>query len=1387
MFSFSNRFIDNNPNSLANEAKKRRRKSKRTLRIEELENREMLDAGLVGLIHDHYNGEFELSGWEQANFIQVGGERHVGVHQDNWFTFSEEGLRSAIALAGETEGDDIIVVFTGGTQSTNTITLGGEEIAINIHYITHGSVTIVSLGAENLTIDAGGQSRVFNIGSWNTSTNVTIAGLTVTNGDVTGNEAGDDFGGGILLGGWGDLMVSHSTFTNNVARSGGAIGTEWYYGDITIAYSLFEDNSVIFNQLGGSDFFGGGAVFSTGDVAIDKSKFINNSVSGGVGGAIRANSATIIDSEFNGNFADGRNGGAVHVREDAEIVNSNFRDNYTGIFSSGGIIGGGAIRAGGTLTINGGVFERNLAGVNPEDPTDLRGAGGAISASVATIEGARFVENFAAGGGAITAGILSVKDSVFERNSADSGGAITAGSLFVDVSVFKSNEATGRGGAIDARSATIKDSTFENNSTIWWGNFGPGLTIVGLGGAIYSGNLVIEDSKFVGNEANGRGGAVFVEDTLEIKGQRSEFKDNTAGFSGGAIVVEGTATIEGTTFVGNRTTLTTQIIINFQGERAILGGGAIWAGDELTVEDSTFKSNTSLIGSHNGTIALGVDGKLTLINCVLDPDTPKNVKVTSSAETPRTLTVSWDKVDSVTLAGYRIEYSTNQNFTGSQSVEVGADKTSVELTNLTTGQLYHVRVIALGNKSEGFADSLPSERIIGRPGMAQASYPLNEKITSIPGGRSVTFTIAMKDLIDALGGSASHDDLFRLNLSINGNTWSKVRINSPEGDPIASITAYGLEPETEYEFQLLFGSYVLAEMSIKTTEMLMQVTPGPRSVTLTVLAGDLGEYLHGLGLLTEIRFRSDPTQEWQTAGILNQSIDWVGNYVIATIRGLDENTTYFFQWTAEWGEVVILEATATTGDPNAGPKLEHTATNTSVTLTGLTAGRFYIIQYGVERGTESKPRAPSTWMTWSNDSVFGHYLVGNTGTVTIDSLTAGTRYQFRVLEVRYSEGRTTAVRTAWSNILRAKTTGSLLVLRDADNRLNNARTANVANRVDNTTNSVNVSWGSVAHINTYIITYTMPSGIRGVPGTVVQEVVRAIREGEGTNVDANSVLTHTITGLRQNTSYRFSIVGVNENGNATRAVTVTQRTDRAETWRAPSGLRTEQGTRPTINSVKLAWNSVLNADKYIVQVWSSATRTSAAALVQNITIERVGNAPPETTLEVKNLIAGTRYIFAVQAVKDTGTDAEKFETAFASRAISTARYPAPQLSLLRQTNNVTIPNFNSATNMRNGLSAANYTHYELFWVDSNRNEWLIGTHSLNPAPAQPGRVTITLGMMMPSMYFDVFYEEFQKLTKQRVNFVLKAVTKDGSGNTVNWSAGNRFGTRADWLGDPMAW
>ncbi|NJM62059.1 MAG: hypothetical protein HC849_20600 [Oscillatoriales cyanobacterium RU_3_3] len=177
-------------------------------------------------------------------------------------------LRQAIFYANATSGADTITfegdIFADNTPDTITLTSGELQIT--------DSLTIQGLGENRLTISGNNASRVLNIDNNNASQiNVAIDGLTIADGNTTGN------GGGILN--RENLTISNSNIRNNTAANGGGISTVSGTLDIT-------DSSIDSNTSRGV----GGGIQQQGNAIVNiTNSTVNNNTSNSNGAGIDAN------------------------------------------------------------------------------------------------------------------------------------------------------------------------------------------------------------------------------------------------------------------------------------------------------------------------------------------------------------------------------------------------------------------------------------------------------------------------------------------------------------------------------------------------------------------------------------------------------------------------------------------------------------------------------------------------------------------------------------------------------------------------------------------------------------------------------------------------------------------------------------------------------------------------------------------------------------------------------------------------------------------------------------------------------------------------------------------------------------------------------------------
>ena len=197
-------------------------------------------------------------------------------------TASDCSLRAAVQEANALATNDR-VMFSLPANSTIILT---PAICCGISITDNGTLEIIGTGANNLTIDGGGLSRIF----FTADATVTISGITLTGGigtgaaiyarggsltldrvNITGNQAQIDHNGGGVYYDGGTHKISNSTFSANTAYQGGGIFNT--RGILTILNSTISGNSANTN--------GGGAV--PGNATLRNVTITNNSASFGGG------------------------------------------------------------------------------------------------------------------------------------------------------------------------------------------------------------------------------------------------------------------------------------------------------------------------------------------------------------------------------------------------------------------------------------------------------------------------------------------------------------------------------------------------------------------------------------------------------------------------------------------------------------------------------------------------------------------------------------------------------------------------------------------------------------------------------------------------------------------------------------------------------------------------------------------------------------------------------------------------------------------------------------------------------------------------------------------------------------------------------------------------
>ncbi|MEQ9410795.1 MAG: choice-of-anchor Q domain-containing protein, partial [Fuerstiella sp.] len=319
---------------------------------------------------------------------------------DGDFSPGDFSLREAIELANADPDADTILFAAGLAGGTITLTI--DQLLVT------EDLTITGPASAPLTVSGGNAFRVFDLQS---APDVTISGLTITNGQTT---AAGQSGGGIRS--TGNLTLNNTTVTNNTTTGEIADGGGIYQfgGTLTLNNTVVSDNSIT-----GLNAFGGGIYSNTGDVIVNGSTIDGN------------NTAS----------ANGAGGGVITISGDLTITDSTVSNNEN---TGTGAVGGGVVVANGNLNITGSTISGNTT-PGAAGGVGFDSNGNAVTATIinSTVSGNTTTAGFG-GGVANFNGTLNLSHSTVTANTAPAGAGsglagYTDGSTIVaDTVVFSS-------------------------------------------------------------------------------------------------------------------------------------------------------------------------------------------------------------------------------------------------------------------------------------------------------------------------------------------------------------------------------------------------------------------------------------------------------------------------------------------------------------------------------------------------------------------------------------------------------------------------------------------------------------------------------------------------------------------------------------------------------------------------------------------------------------------------------------------------------------------------------------------------------------------------------------------------------------------------------------
>ena len=351
-------------------------RKRRRLQAEALEPRHLLAAFLVTNTNDTGPGSLRMA-IEHAN--TSGGADSIT------FDSSLSGARIDL-LSGEIVISDSLIIDATGLGSSVTIDAQGNSRILSFDNsagdLTLSGLTFTGGNASGNGVISGRLAFLTLNNSAviaNTGTGVTGRSITLNSSTVSGNTGGgvsgtlifvnDSFvnnntSGGIYAA--DSLTLDNSTVTDNISRSNGG-GIRTNSGTIALNNSIVSDNTVKFPSSSG-----GGVYSRSGSVTLNGSTMSGNRVTSvvasGGGIATQSGAITVNNSTLDGNTAMGTGqpdigpsikGGGISTRSGPVVVNSSTisGNNASGIGSAGG----GIYARSATVTINSSTVSGNHA------------------------------------------------------------------------------------------------------------------------------------------------------------------------------------------------------------------------------------------------------------------------------------------------------------------------------------------------------------------------------------------------------------------------------------------------------------------------------------------------------------------------------------------------------------------------------------------------------------------------------------------------------------------------------------------------------------------------------------------------------------------------------------------------------------------------------------------------------------------------------------------------------------------------------------------------------------------------------------------------------------------------------------------------------------------
>ncbi len=408
---------------------------------------------------------------------------------DSTFEENKASSGGAIYIENYTTATFDNCKFIGNTFNVSTAKLSGAGVYAKEHSQINfidsemigniGSYYGGAIYAKNSDVNLENTNIKNNIAQYGSGINLDASDLTITGGEISGNETDVEVGsgGGIYAYNQSNVNLNDVSIKNNKALNGAGLKADVstlelnnvniyknkaskYGAGLYIDKSTVEQNnsSVRYNVSGAS---GCGIFNEAGTITINGGDVsFNAPTANNGGGIVNKGNLTINNATLEGNMAPAH-GGAIQNYDGSitavlKINNSTFKDNGKGLTIDGesATVGNSAITThGGAINMNSGKLEiSNSTFINNLSKTK----GGAITTNGGEV---KIVETTFSGSTSGDSGAINfvattgtLEDCVFDGNSASTGGAIGVDSdsnIVVKNGTFTNNVATATGDFAD--------------------------------------------------------------------------------------------------------------------------------------------------------------------------------------------------------------------------------------------------------------------------------------------------------------------------------------------------------------------------------------------------------------------------------------------------------------------------------------------------------------------------------------------------------------------------------------------------------------------------------------------------------------------------------------------------------------------------------------------------------------------------------------------------------------------------------------------------------------------------------------------------------------------------------------------------------------------------